>query len=177
MSREATPKLELEHPGVLHTGGQRHLLVQPMLLSEVQKGVEDRLGAKAAEFLYAAGSTWAEAMLRRLKAALAAEGEELALLFCSHASEMGWGRWQLESYASQDNRITVRVQHSPTAAAYGQSDEPVCHLLAGAINGLAEFLLGLPCACNELSCLAQGGPDCLFMAEGQEISSGEGWEW
>ncbi len=172
-----TPKLEAETPGVLQVDSLRHILVHPDLLGEIQKGVEDRLGAKAGEFLYSAGAYWSSAIARRLKAASVIDEQELLLLFCSHATEMGWGRWQLEGFSADDKRLMIRVQHSPAASAYGESDLPVCHLLAGAVSGLAEFLLNMPCACNESSCAAQGGPDCLFVAQGQELAGGDGWEW
>ena len=177
MSQDPTPKLELEGPGILQVGSSRHVLVQPLLLGELQKGVEDRLGAKASEFLYAAGAAWSVSVCRRLKAAVDADAEELILLFCGHATEMGWGRWLLEGFFAEERRLSIRVQHSPVASAYGQSDSPVCHLLAGAVSGVAEFLLNMPCACMETSCLAQGGPDCLFAAQGQELAAGDGWEW
>ncbi len=163
--------------GSLTLGPLRYLLLRPETLSDVQKGVEDRLGPKSAEYLYAAGASWAVGALRRIQAATADSPVESARAFCQHATELGWGRFKLRAFDPENKKITVQVSHSAFAGAYGQGDEPVCHLIAGAIGGLAEELFQMPSSCLEEMCQVQGNPSCLFVATGHDIAGKEAWSW
>ena len=163
--------------GALLVGKLRYLLVRPETLSEIQKGVEDRLGPKSSEYLYAAGASWAVGVLKRLRAALEEAPEDLVAALCRQATEMGWGRWELAAFEPEKKTLAIRVNGSPFAAAYGQSDDPVCHLIAGAVGGAAEFLFSMPTACSELACRAQGDPHCLFAATGHDVAGADSWEW
>ena len=165
-------------PGILQLGPTRHMIVRPELLAEIQKGVEDRLGIKASEYLYAAGSLWATHELRRLRSGAAGlADEELARLFCQHATAMGWGEWRIGSLRHEEKGLLIRLMDSPFAEAYGQSDAPVCHLVAGAVSGLAENLFALPAPCTEMHCRAQGAADCQFAATATDVSGAESWSW
>jgi predicted hydrocarbon binding protein len=163
--------------GVLRIGPLRYLLMRPETLSEIQKGVEDRLGPKASEYLYAAGASWAVGAIRRLREALEEDGQELVQAVCRQATEMGWGRWELAGWEPEKRTLAVRVHSSPFAAAYGQSDAPVCHLVAGAVSGLAETVFSMPTTSSELSCRAQGDPHCLFAATGHDVAGKDSWGW
>lgn len=163
--------------GRLSIGPLRYLLVRPELLAEIQKGLEDRLGAKSAEYLYAAGSSWAAGALRRLAAAPADEPQDLVHALCRHASGLGWGRWELAGWEPDKQSLGVRVSGSPFARAYGQSDQPVCHLISGAVAGLTEALFRVPATCSEHGCVAQGDPDCFFVATGHDLAAGDSWGW
>lgn len=166
-----------QNEGTLQIGPLRYVLMRPDTVAEIQKGVEDRLGPKSAEYLYTAGASWAVGAYRRLKAALPESEEGLIKALCIHATELGWGRWGLERFAPGEKKLVVRVFGSPFAAAYGQSDEPVCHLITGAVSGLAESLLKMPTACSEQVCMAQGGADCVFVATGQDVAGTDAWAW
>jgi predicted hydrocarbon binding protein len=73
--------------------------------------------------------------------------------------------------------LAIQVISSPLAESYGASDGPVCHLLAGAVAGLAESLLGMPTSCVEQACRAQGGPGCLLVAVGHDLAAKDSWQW
>jgi predicted hydrocarbon binding protein len=161
--------------GRLHFEGLRHLLVRPETLAELQKGVEDRLGNKAAEFLYAAGAAWSVGAVRRL--AKGAEPVELARAVCAQATSMGWGLWTVQAFDPGARRLAVEIQGSPFAEAYGSADHPVCHLACGAVAGLAESLLAMPAGCTERSCVAMGHGSCIFLAEGQDLAGRDSWGW
>jgi predicted hydrocarbon binding protein len=176
----ATPTRSLQfnrEQGTLKLGPLRYILLRPETLSEIQKGVEDRLGSKAAEYLYAAGASWAVGALRRLKSALPDDPDELAKALCLHATELGWGKLELTSLNLEERKLAVRLTGSPFSAAYGQSDKPVCHVVAGAIGGLAEALFKMPTACTEEMCMAQDNPSCLFVAIGHDVAGKDAWEW
>jgi predicted hydrocarbon binding protein len=164
-------------PGEIKAGGLRYLLVRPETLAEIQKGVEDRLGPKAAEYLYTAGASWAVSALKRLKGEVPEDGAHLPQALCRHATELGWGRWELLSFDPEKHLLVVRVFSSPFAAAYGQSDLPACHLIAGAISGLGEFMFNMPAATIEEGCAAQGSPHCTFKAVGHDVVAAEAWKW
>jgi predicted hydrocarbon binding protein len=163
--------------GELRLGNLRYMLLRPETLSEIQKGVEDRLGPKSSEYLYAAGASWAVGALNRLKSALEEAPEDLAAALCGQATKLGWGHWELAGFEPEKKTLAVRVTGSPFAAAYGQSDEPVCHLAAGAVGGCAESLFRMPTACSELACRAQGDPHCLFAATGHDVAGADSWGW
>ena len=163
--------------GSLKMGPLRYLLLRPETLSDVQKGVEDRLGPKSAEYLYTAGAAWAVGALRRIQTATANSPEDTAHALCQHATELGWGRFKLRAFDAENKKITVQVDHSAFAGAYGQGDSPVCHLIAGAIGGLAEVLFQMPTSCQEEMCLVQGNPSCLFVATGHDVAGKDAWSW
>jgi predicted hydrocarbon binding protein len=167
-----------ESQGLLRLGALRHVLMRPETLAEIQKGVEDRLGPKSAEYLYAAGAAWAVALCKRLKKA--GDGEapgDVLLAACDHATRLGWGRWKLQTFAPDARRLAIQVIDSPFAESYGVAEGPVCHLITGAVAGLAESLLGMPVAGTESSCRAAGEPGCLFVAEGQDLAAKDQWNW
>jgi uncharacterized protein len=163
--------------GTLKLGPLRYLLVRPETLSEIQKGVEDRLGPKSAEYLYASGASWAVGALKRLRSAVGDQAEDLAEALCQHATELGWGKFELNALDIDQKKIAIRVSDSPFAQAYGQSDLPVCHIISGAVGGLAEMLFRMPSSCTEEICMAQGNPACLFAAAGHDVAGGDSWEW
>ncbi len=178
MGEAKLQSLLIAGPGVLALGPDRHMVVRPELLAEIQKGVEDRLGVKASEYLYAAGSVWAGGEIKRLRQAAPEAGvQDLAAMLCQHATALGWGEWRLEAVSEEERGVMVRVTRSPFAEAYGQSDEPVCHLLAGAVAGLTESLFYVPAACTELHCLTQGADDCQFSATGEDVAGQDAWSW
>jgi predicted hydrocarbon binding protein len=163
--------------GDLRVGSLRHILVRPETLSEIQKGVEDRLGVKSSEYLYAAGASWGMAVCRRMKAENAGSAGDLVQAIGQHATELGWGCWKIETFKPEARLLVVRVAGSPLAEAYGTSDVPVCHLLAGAVSGVLEFLLGMPVGCVEQKCRVQGSSECLFVATGIDLAGKDAWEW
>ncbi len=163
--------------GAFFLNGLRHAFLRPETLSEIQKGVEDRLGSKAGEYLYAAGASWAIGALQRLHAAGASNPEVLLQSLCTLATNLGWGRFIVESWKPEIPKISVRVIGSPFAEAYGQSDNPVCHLLAGVVGGALEGLFSVMSNCIESACKAQGAADCVFVASGQDVAGKENWGW
>ncbi len=178
MTKPTFQSLLLGDPGVLLLGDHRQMVVTPGLLADIQKGVEDRLGAKASEYLYSAGSIWAGREIRRMRSASDNLGpKELVRIFCLHATAIGWGDWQLETLQEQEKGMIITVKRSPFAHAYGQSDEPVCHVMAGAIAGITEVVFRVPATCTELHCLAQGASNCQFSAVGDDLAKGDSWDW
>jgi predicted hydrocarbon binding protein len=163
--------------GVIRQGDLRYVMMRPDTLANIQKGVEDRLGSKSAEYLYTAGASWSLGVLQRMKRALPEDDGELLHLFCEHATQLGWGDWQLEVMQPHEKGLAIRVRNSPIAEAYGQSDQPVCHLLAGAVSGACEFICHMPSACIEQTCAAQGASDCLFVASGHDVAAQDSWDW
>jgi predicted hydrocarbon binding protein len=166
-----------QNEGTLQIGPLRYVLMRPDTVAEIQKGVEDRLGPKSAEYLYAAGASWSVAVYKRLKSALPEGIEGLIKAVCVHATELGWGRWGLERFSEEEKKLVVRVFGSPFANAYGKADGPVCHLISGAVSGLAESIFKMPTGCTEQVCMAQGGADCIFVATGHDVAGKEAWAW
>ncbi len=167
----------LPEQGELYVGPLQYMLIQPELVCEIQKGIEDRLGGTSFEYIHSAGFSWAAVTLKRMKSALGHGIDELAQAFCRHATQMGWGHWNLEVLDPTQNHLEVRILHSPLAQAYGESATGVCHLFCGAISGLAEALFSMPTSCRETACLAQGNPHCVLTAQGHDVAGAESWSW
>ncbi len=178
MPKQTFQSLLVGQPGTLLLGEHRQMVVPPRLLADIQKGVEDRLGPKAPEYLYSAGSVWGAGEMRRMKSASEnIGGQELVRIFCLHATAIGWGDWKLETFQEQEKGMMISVRRSPVAQAYGQSDEPVCHLMAGAIAGITEVIFRVPATCTELRCAAQGADSCQFSVTGDDLAKGDSWDW
>ncbi len=178
MGDDQLQSLLITQPGVLQLGPVRYLVMRPETISEIQKGVEDRLGIKSSEYLYTAGSIWAAMEIKRLKVAIGpGRPEELAQLFCRHATSLGWGEWSTQVFSNDEKGVQIRIDRSPFAEVYGLSDQPVCHLAAGAVAGLVESLFRIPATCNELSCRAQGEDSCRFTATGDDVAGADTWNW
>ncbi|RME24917.1 MAG: hypothetical protein D6806_08810 [Deltaproteobacteria bacterium] len=152
-----------------------YVTVKPVLLLELQKSLEDVLGAKTAEFFYTAGSAWARQELRRIRGALSLEGSELAGTFCQRMGQLGWGSWRVAD--SGPTSLSMVVESGPIAKGYGSSDFPVCHLLCGMVASLAEAVLGGTASCTEIECAATGSSSCSFLAEVQSADEGDAWSW
>lgn len=167
--------------GAFYLNGLRHIFFRPETLSEIQKGVEDRLGSKAGEYLYTAGASWAIGALQRLRAASGAAGaakpRELLESLCDLAANLGWGRFIIETWKPEVPTISLRVIGSPFAEAYGQSDNPVCHFLAGVVGGTLEGIFNVMSTCIETACKVQGSTECIFIASGQDVAGKENWSW
>jgi predicted hydrocarbon binding protein len=78
------------------------------------------------------------------------------------AGQLGWGSLQPAEIDAGKGRLVVVVAGSPFAEAYGGTDHGVCHLIRGALSGMAEGLFGCPVESEETMCLAKGDPHCRF---------------
>jgi len=56
------------------------------------------------------------------------------------------------------------VRHWAVAESYGPASAPVCYLIRGVLESLAEATFGRPSTVVETACVAIGAPACRFVA-------------
>ncbi|KAF0242364.1 MAG: 4-vinyl reductase [Planctomycetota bacterium] len=145
-------------PGRIALRGVRFLLVRPETLVGFQKAVEGEAGDVAKRCLMAGGTDGGGRSARRLCDG-GLKGREVVEAMCRMGTEIGWGRFRVEKYG--DAGFEIAIEASPYAEAYGPSQKPVCHFLAGVARGIGEAVYGAAVAA-EVACASAGAPACRF---------------
>jgi predicted hydrocarbon binding protein/CheY-like chemotaxis protein len=83
-------------------------------------------------------------------------------------SEIGWGVFNLVLFDPDTERLSIEVENSPFAEAYGTASEGVCDLIRGIVSGLATAIFNKDVASSETSCIAKGDKKCTFEAKGKQ---------
>ncbi len=153
--------------GAFRLFGHRLLIMRPDALVDLQRNLEATVGLSSKGFLYLAGEKTGReghALLDPIDAPAASSADEPARIADSVAplGFLGWGRFEVAPVDLGAHRYLVVVENSPIAEAYGESEKPVCHLLAGWLAGSVGRALGREFLCEELSCRVQGKPRCEF---------------
>ncbi|NUN47736.1 MAG: hypothetical protein HUU15_02770 [Candidatus Brocadiae bacterium] len=145
-------------PGRITLNGARFLLVRPETLVGFQKAVEREAGDVAKRCLMAGGVDGGGRSARRLCDG-GLKGREVVEAMGRMGTQIGWGRFRVESYG--DAGFVIAVESSPYAEAYGASQMPVCHFLAGVAQGIGEAVYGAATV-SEVSCASAGATACRF---------------
>ena len=87
---------------------------------------------------------------------------ELIDFMMKMGTEIGWGHFKLQNYDSRQKHLSIIVEHSAFAGAYGQASSGVCHLIRGVLSGMASVLFNKKCVGSEAKCLAKGDEHCFF---------------
>ncbi len=153
--------------GILRLLDTRFTVLRPVVLVNIQKQLEQTIGASTKGFLYLAGEKSAESGFDA-PAALAGKSKAEGLTLDSFKwltdalALMGYGRLDVRLFDREEDRFVVTLANSPLAEAYGSSTKPVCHLIAGFLAGIGKRLLAQELLCEEIACSAQGKPQCEF---------------
>lgn len=165
--------------GALFLNGERAVMFRAGLLVELQRRLEARMGREDAwKMMKDLGREQSRSAFERYmkfgineKAPMGREEKtpsedpvvRTGKLFLETT---GWGKFNYLWFKGQ-KRAVVEVENSPIALAfvgkYGKSDGPVCHFVAGLLEG-AGFLSKMSASYVEKACAAQGGPSkkCVF---------------
>lgn len=153
--------------GQLEWYGSRYVLMRPEVLVNLQKQMEQTVGASTKGILYLAGERSGRDGIHEIKKLL--EGFPLedgplrdSTRRTDTSSFAGWGRYEVRSVDLEESRGVIVLENSAVAELYGPSKRPVCHLLAGWIAGIATHLSGKEVLCEEIACKAQGRERCEF---------------
>lgn len=153
--------------GTFRVFDQRLLLLRPESFVDLQKHLEDTVGLSSKGFLYLAGEKSAREghdLVTSLASSPVDASDPLDVLRRRIAaiSLLGWGRLSVTVEDAAAQRYLVGLENSPIAEAYGDSEKPVCHLLAGWIAGTAQSVFAENLLCEEIACRAQGRARCEF---------------
>ncbi len=140
----------------------RYLLIRPETLAVFQKGIERETGGKASQILYESGFHGGSLSSRRYREVFELSDEEIVHFMIEMGTQIGWGKFELETFNAVEKRLIVGVHSSPFAEAYGSSSSPVCHLIRGILSGMASVVFEKEIEARELHCLAKGDGFCKF---------------
>lgn len=140
----------------------RYILIRPETLSTLQKAMEREIGEKASEILFQSGYEGGSLSTQRYREAFQCTDEEVVQFMIRMGPQIGWGRFELETFDPVLKQLRVKIHRSPFAEAYGSSPLPVCHLIRGVLAGMASIVFKKEVRAKELSCLAEGNPFCRF---------------
>jgi hypothetical protein len=152
-----------------------------LLRADVLMGLFDALPAPAREeALRAFGRSVATRGADSVRAYAATVGTGgLPALMESAAASLGWGRWlfepsgvgagrtsaEREPAGAPTESLRLTVENSPFAAGSTRTEGPVCHAIAGMLEGLAGALWQRPAQAIETRCRgACGDGRCEFIA-------------
>jgi predicted hydrocarbon binding protein len=137
-----------------------------LLRADVLMGLFDALPAPQREAaLQAFGrsvATHGSDSVRAYAAMPGVDDERLLRTMESAAASLGWGRWQLIRNAAG---LRLQVDDSPFVAGAATRGAPLCHAIAGMLQGLAQALRLGDVVARETHCAAEhGGATCRFVA-------------
>lgn len=140
----------------------RYLLIRPETLAFFQKGIEKQLGEKVSAILYQGGFQGGSLSSKKYREVFGLSDEQIVHFMIEMGPQIGWGKFELETFNSREKLLIVKVYSSPFAEAYGPSPLPVCHLIRGVLNGMASIVFKKDVEAKELYCLAMGYECCKF---------------
>lgn len=124
------------------------------IFMKIQKTLEASIGQSSAKVLYTAGEEFGHKYMQILKQ----ENEKTTiqdLLTELEATDF------VKAQFNPDD-MQFQVHESPIAASYGDSEEPVCHFLAGFFTGIVSEYYEKEIAYKEISCKAVQDSICVF---------------
>jgi len=151
-----------QEAGSLLFNDVRYMLIRPETLAALQKLIEKELGPRSVDLICESGFTGGRLSTEKYRERFHLSSEEVLHYMLEMGTQIGWGKFVLERFEPEVKRISVRVSHSPFAAAYGLSSKPVCHFIRGVLGGISTGIFGDERKVEEIHCAAQGRPFCLF---------------
>ena len=113
--------------------------------------------------LYAGGFTGGTLSAKRYREAFGLSAEQSVEFMAQMGAQIGWGKFTVSSFSVSSCTLELVVESSPFAAAYGESNRGVCHLIRGVFAGLASGIFGRDVESREEECLALGHAQCKFV--------------
>lgn len=165
--------------GALLINQKRAVIFRAEMLVELQDLLEKKIGdGETAELMKELGRKQATSAFERyFKAGIAKRplpdksGKSVSEDPVIRAGQLflettGWGKFNYLWFKEQ-KRAMVEVENSPIALAFleknQKNERPVCHFLAGLIEGCANATIGMDAECVEKECAAQtGSKKCVF---------------
>ncbi len=147
--------------GAIMDGERRYVMLRADVLMGIFREMSEELRRPALLALAASvrnhGGRSAEAYL----AEPGSRAEWLLDTIVRYSPQLGWGRWHVGAHGGEV--IDVRVEHSPFAAGFGPSPEPVCYAIVGMLQAVGTIVFGRTAAVVETCCAAQEGVHhCAF---------------
>lgn len=139
--------------GALILNGVRYLLIRPETIIGIQKASDSKA-------MFVGGFEGGSRSAKKLRDEKGLTPQETLQAMCTMGTQIGWGKFKLLDFS--ENGFEFEVHSSPWAAAYGKSQVPVCHLVAGVFSGVASVIFGGDKKVKEIQCAACGAGLCRF---------------
>ncbi len=110
----------------------------------------------------AGGVTGGSRSSQQYRKLLRCSDEDMVNFMCSMGGQLGWGDFHLKLLDMESEKLVVDVSDSPFAAAYGQSQASVCHIIRGVLAGLGSTIFKGKVLSLETTCVAKGDKRCRF---------------
>ncbi len=153
--------------GALLYNDVRYLLIRPETLCAFQKAAEEQLGERADELLFAGGYTGGTLSAKKYREVFGLSDAQSVEFMANMGTEIGWGRLSVSHFDPVACELDLVIDGSPFAAAYGNSERGVCHLVRGVFAGMAAGIFGRAVDAREQECVAMGHPRCRIVIRGK----------
>lgn len=148
--------------GALHFKDVRYLLIRPETIIGFQKAIEEKSGKLARDAFFQGGFNGGHLSAKKYRKINNFDDSQLIDFMMKMGTEIGWGHFKLRRFDSQQNHLSIIVEQSAFAGAYGKSSSGVCHLIRGVLSGMASVIFNKKCLGSEIKCLAKGDEHCYF---------------
>jgi predicted hydrocarbon binding protein len=148
--------------GALRYKDARYLLIRPETVIGFQKAIEESSRKLAQDAFFQGGFNGGHLLAKNFSEINNLNDTELIDFMMKMGTEIGWGHFKLQKFDSQQKHLSIIVEQSAFAEAYGQSSTGVCHLIRGVLSGMASVLFNQKCVGSEVKCLAKGDEHCFF---------------
>ena len=157
-------KVDIEHGIVTNPDGSRVIALGSHGWATIEKELETTFITGAAVILQRVGYSYGRAAGRAAKQQQL-EPERAFEIMQSLARESGWGGFSLNSGDLNAGMARITVKNCFFCLHARESTEPVCHVLAGLVGGMADEILGASHRTMEEKCIAKGDAVCEILIE------------
>ena len=154
-----------EATGDIHFNQVRYMLMRPATRSALPQPLAEPPGADAGQIRCPAGLAGGRLSGRRFRKNFEQSEEDYLRFFAKMGTSIGWGHFRVLSCDIPRKKFSFSVKNSPFVGSYGQSSNPVCHILRGVLAGLGESMFAEAMEAKESSCAAMGNGECVFQVQ------------
>ena len=163
--REEPFDVDLEHGTVTRKAdGIRVVALESRGWTFIEKELSSTFMTGASVILQRVGYSYGRAMGRTAKAREIAP-EQVFDAMQTLGRESGWGTLTLSSGDLFGGEARVTVKDCFFCLHAREATEPVCHVLVGLVNGIADEVIGATHRASEEKCIAKGDAVCEILIE------------
>jgi len=149
--------------GALTYKGVRYILIRPETIAGFQHALEKISPKDTRKAFFKGGFEGGFLSATKYKEMYDFSDVQIIEFMMQMGTEIGWGKFRLNHYRSDEKLLRVTVEKSAFSETYGKSSDGVCDLIRGVISGLASALFSKDCEATEIRCVARGDKNCVFV--------------
>jgi predicted hydrocarbon binding protein len=149
--------------GALTYKGVRYILIRPETIAGFQHALEKISLKDTRQAFFMGGFDGGLLSATKYKEMYDFSDAQIIEFMMQMGTEIGWGKFRLNHYRPDEKLLQVTVEKSAFSEIYGKSSDGVCDLIRGVLSGMASALFSKDCEATEISCLARGDKNCVFV--------------